>query len=124
MSEMSREQGQAHNDPNPTDDMVPPVARVPDSYVEKFGPRDSGAEDPGPQDFGAEDPGPQDFGAEDAGPQDFGAEDRNPPDDDSPQTPGLPLPGGNESGDIEDPGTTQGSSDPMPNMSGTSQPDS
>jgi hypothetical protein len=52
--------------------------------------------------------------------QDFGAEDRNPPDDDSPQTPGLPLPGSSESGDIEDPGTTQGSSDPMPNMSGTS----
>jgi hypothetical protein len=80
--------------------MVPPAAQVPDSYVEKFGPRDSGAED--------------------AGPQDFGAEDRNPPDDDSPQTPGLPLPGSSESGDIEDPGTTQGSSDPMPNMSGTS----
>ena len=104
MSEMSRAQGQAHNDPNPTDDMVPPAAQVPDSYVEKFGPRDGGAED--------------------AGPQDFGAEDRNPPDDDSPQTPGLPLPGSSESGDIEDPGTTQGSSDPMPNMSGTSQPDS
>jgi len=100
MSEMSRAQGQAHNDPNPTDDMVPPAAQVPDSYVEKFGPRDSGAED--------------------AAPQDFGAEDRNPPDDDSPQTPGLPLPGSSESGDIEDPGTTQGSSDPMPNMSGTS----
>jgi hypothetical protein len=120
MSEMSRAQGQAHNDPNPTDDMVPPAAQVPDSYVEKFGPRDSGAEDAGPQDFGAEDAGPQDFGAEDAGPQDFGAEDRNPPDDDSPQTPGLPLPRSSESGDIEDPGTTQGSSDPMPNMSGTS----
>ena len=110
MSEMSRAQGQAHNDPNPTDDMVPPAAQVPDSYVEKFGPRDSGAEDAGPQDFGAED----------AGPQDFGAEDRNPPDDDSPQTPGLPLPRSGESGDIEDPGTTQGTSDPMPNTAGTS----
>jgi len=50
MSEMSRAQGQAHQDPNPTDDMVPPAAQVPDSYVEQFGPRDSGAEDVGPQD--------------------------------------------------------------------------
>ena len=65
MSEMSRAQGQAHQDPNPTDDMVPPAAQVPDSYVEQFGPRDSGAEDVGPQDGGAEDVGPQDFGAED-----------------------------------------------------------
>ena len=31
MSEMSRAQGQAHQDPNPTDDMVPPAAQVPDS---------------------------------------------------------------------------------------------
>ena len=55
MSEMSRAQGPAHQDPNPTDDMVPPAAQVPDSYVESFGPRDSGSEDVGPQDGGAED---------------------------------------------------------------------
>ena len=71
MSEMSRAQGQAHQDPNPTDDMVPPAAQVPDSYVEQFGPRDSGAEDVGPQDGGAEDVGPQDFGAEDVSSQDL-----------------------------------------------------
>ena len=82
MSEMSRAQGQAHQDPNPTDDMVPPAAQVPDSYVEQFGPRDSGAEDVGPQDGGAEDVGPQDFGAEDVSSQDL---------DDS-QPAGEPLP--------------------------------
>jgi hypothetical protein len=37
--------------------MVPPAAQVPDSYVEQFGPRDSGAEDVGPQDGGSEDVG-------------------------------------------------------------------
>ena len=93
MSEMSRAQGQAHQDPNPTDDMVPPAAQVPDSYVEQFGPRDSGAEDVGPQDGGAEDVGPQDFGAEDVSSQDL---------DDS-QPAGEPLPtaangGGEDSG--------------------------
>ena len=61
MSEMSRAQGQAHQDPNPTDDMVPPAAQVPASYIESFDPRDSGAEDVGPRDFGAEDVSSQDI---------------------------------------------------------------
>jgi len=90
MSEMSRAQGPAHQDPNPTDDMVPPAAQVPDSYVESFGPRDSGAEDVGPQDGGAEDVGPQDGGAEDVGPQNFGAEDVNRQDPDEPEPAGVP----------------------------------
>jgi hypothetical protein len=117
MSEMSRAQGQAHQDPNPTDDMVPPAAQVPDSYVESFGPRDSGAEDVGPQDVGAEDVGPQDVGAEDVGSQDFGAEDVSSPDMYESQPAGEPLPtvasGGEDSGL-----PAQSSSDPMPDIAG------
>jgi hypothetical protein len=107
MSEMSRAQGQAHQDPNPTDDMVPPAAQVPDSYVESFGPRDSGAEDVGPQDVGAEDVGSQDFGAEDV----------SSPDMYESQPAGEPLPtvasGGEDSGL-----PAQSSSDPMPDIAG------
>ena len=107
MSEMSRAQGQAHQDPNPTDDMVPSAAQVPDSYVESFGPRDSGAEDVGPQDVGAEDVGSQDFGAEDV----------SSPDMYESQPAGEPLPtvasGGEDSGL-----PAQSSSDPMPDIAG------
>ena len=118
MSEMSRAQGQAHNDPNPTDDMVPPAARVPDSYVENFGPRDSGAEDAGPQDFGAEDVGSQDFGTEDAGPQDFGGEDVNRQDTDEPEPAGVPSPTAANSGGEDGALPAQSSSDPMPDIGG------
>jgi len=59
MSEMSRAQGPAHQDLNPTDDMVPPAAQSPrDPDAENFGPHGSGAEDVEPQDFGAEDMNP------------------------------------------------------------------
>jgi hypothetical protein len=97
--------------------MVPPAAQVPDSYVESFGPRDSGAEDVGPQDVGAEDVGPQDVGAEDVGSQDFGAEDVSSPDMYESQPAGEPLPtvasGGEDSGL-----PAQSSSDPMPDIAG------
>jgi hypothetical protein len=108
MSEMSRAQGQPHNDPNPTDDMVPPAARVPDSYVEKFGPKDGGAEDAGPQDFGAEDVGPQDFGAEDVNSQDF----------DESQPAAEPLPTAANSGGENSGLPAESSSDPMPDIAG------
>ena len=98
MSEMSRAQGQAHQDPNPTDDMVPPAAQVPDSYVEQFGPRDSGAEDVGPQDFGAEDVSSQDL-------------------DDS-QPAGEPLPTAANGGGEDSGLPAQSSSDPMPDIAG------
>ncbi|HVD19442.1 MAG TPA: hypothetical protein VNC63_12240 [Propionibacteriaceae bacterium] len=74
MSEMSRAQGPAHQDLNPTDDMVPPAAQSPrDPDAENFGPHGSGAEDVEPQDFGAEDMNPPlprvaDSGGEDAAP--------------------------------------------------------
>jgi hypothetical protein len=107
MSEMSRAQGQAHQDPNPTDDMVPPAAQVPDSYVESFGPHDSGAEDVAPQDGGAEDVGSQDFGAEDVSSQYI----------DESQPAGEPLPTAASGG--EDSGLpAQSSSDPMPDIAG------
>jgi hypothetical protein len=108
MSEMSRAQGPVHQDPNPTDDMVPPAAQVPDSYVESFGPRDSGAEDVGPQDGGAEDVGPQDFGAEDVNRQDT----------DEPETAGVPSPTATDSGSGDGAIPVQSSSDPMPDIAG------
>jgi hypothetical protein len=88
--------------------MVPPAAQVPDSYVEQFGPRDSGAEDVGPQDGGAEDVGPQDFGAEDANSQDL---------DDS-QPAGEPLPTAANGGGEDSGLPAQSSSDPMPDIAG------
>ena len=128
MSEMSRAQGPAHQDPNPTDDMVPPAAQVPDSYVESFGPRDSGAEDVGPQDGGVEDVGPQDGGVEDVGPQDggaedvgpqnFGAEDVNRQDPDEPEPAGVPSPTAADSGGEDGALPAQSSSDPMPDIAG------
>ena len=108
MSEMSRAQGPAHQDPNPTDDMVPPAAQVPDSYVESFGPRDSGAEDVGPQDGGAEDVGPQNFGAEDVNRQD----------PDEPEPAGVPSPTAADSGGEGGALPAQSSSDPMPDIAG------
>ena len=124
MSEMSRAQGQAHQDPNPTNDMVPPAAQVPDSYVEQFGPRDSGAEDVGPQDGGAEDVRPEDSGAEDVGPQDFGAEDVNSQDLDDSQPAGEPLPTAANSGGEDSGLPAQSSSDPMPDIAGEGWPNS
>ena len=118
MSEMSRAQGPAHQDPNPTDDMVPPAAQVPDSYVESFGPRDGGAEDVGPQDGGVEDVGPQDGGAEDVGPQNFGAEDVNRQDPDEPEPAGVPSPTAADSGGEDGALPAQSSSDPMPDIAG------
>jgi hypothetical protein len=109
MSEMSRAQGPAHQDPNPTDDMVPPAAQVPDSYVESFGPRDGGAEDVGPQDGGAEDVGPQNFGAEDVNRQD----------PDEPEPAGVPSsPTAADSGGEDGALPAQSSSDPMPDIAG------
>ena len=108
MSEMSRAQGQAHQDPNPTDDMVPPAAQVPASYIESFDPRDSGAEDVGPQDGGAEDVGPQNFGAEDVNRQD----------PDEPEPAGVPSPTAADSGGEDGALPAQSSSDPMPDIAG------
>jgi hypothetical protein len=88
MSEVSRAQGPAHDDLDPTDDMVPPAARSP---------RDPDAKNVGPNDSG---------GAEDVGPQDFDAEDRDPP---------LPRVADSLS---EDSAGAQSSSDPMPDMAG------
>jgi hypothetical protein len=88
MSEVSRAQGPAHDDLDPTDDMVPPAARSPkDPDAKNVGPRDSG-------------------GAEDVEPQDFGAEDMNPP-----------LPRLADSVGEDSPGA-QSSSDPMPDIAG------
>lgn len=109
MSDMSRAQGPAHQDPNPTDDMVPPAAQVPDSYVDSFGPHS-----------GAEDTSPQDSGAEDVGPHDFGAEDVNPQDTDESASAGVPSPTSADSGGVDSAMPAQSSPAPMPDIAGES----
>ena len=105
MSEMSRAQGQAHQDSNPTEDMVPPAARS--------------SRDPDAQHVG-----PRDIGTEDAGPPDVGIDDVNLPNSEQQDQPvERPLQDMGDSADNEAAGT-QGSSDPMPDIAGTSQPDS
>jgi hypothetical protein len=105
MSEMSRAQGQAHQDSDPTEDMVPPAARSSKSPdAQNVGPRDSGAEDAGPPDVGA---------------GDFGAEDVDLSDSDQQDQPlERPLRDMSDSADHQATGT-QGSSDPMPDIAGT-----
>jgi hypothetical protein len=97
MSEMSQAQGPvgANVDADPTDDMVPPGARAPrDSDAERFGPEDVGPEDVVPQDT------------------------QQPP-----HPAGVPLPRTGDSGGEESAPPAGSSSDPMPDIAGTSAPD-
>jgi hypothetical protein len=100
MSEMSKAQGPVGGnlDINPTDDMVPPGAQSP---------RDPNADHVRPQDIGSEDVGPQDYGAEDIPPQDASTVGTAEPPDPA-----------------ESSALAQSSSDPMPDIAGTSESDS